>query len=169
LDEILRKYNISPNQYFFLSAIYSRTNVYRIHQEEVEELIERSFILQDDSGIYLTQKSEQIFSTKEEAQKLFNNIWGIYPKKTPNGRLLRPLSVDSQIGRAAFRKLKKHLTNFKTYKEILNALKSEINIRNRNRSLNYMQHINTWINQQGWETYIDENDTEEDGSVFDMG
>jgi len=169
MDEILNKYRISPNQYFFLSAIFNKTRQYRIHDDEVKELLQRSFFVSDSTGVYLTQKSEEIFNTREELQKLFKTIWDLYPKKSPNGRLLRPLSVDSQIGTTAFRKLKKHLINYKTYNEIINGLKSEINIRTRNRTLNYMQHINTWINKQEWESYVDENETEEDGSVFDIG
>ena len=109
MDEILNKYRISPNQYFFLSAIFNKTRQYRIHDDEVKELLQRSFFVSDSTGVYLTQKSEEIFNTREELQKLFKTIWDLYPKKSPNGRLLRPLSVDSQIGTTAFRKLKKHL------------------------------------------------------------
>jgi len=169
MDEILKQYDLSPNQYFFLSAIFNRTRPYKIHDDERAELRKLSFVVSDDTGIYLTAKSEEIFNTKEELQQLFKIIWDLYPKKTPNGRLLRPLSMDSQIGAKAFLKLKRHIGNYSTYKEIVNGLKSELNIRNRNRTLNYMQHINTWINQQGWESYVDENETEQDGSVFDLG
>lgn len=168
MDEALKKYDLSPNQYFFLSSIFYRTRPMKIHDDEVKELLQRSFFVRDATGIYLTDKSKTIFNGGKDLKELFTIIWDLYPKKTPNGRLLRPLSMDSQIGSKAFNKIKKHLSVHKTYKEILNGLKNELNIRDKNRSLNYMHHINTWINRQEWESYADENE-EEESNIFDMG
>jgi len=168
MKEILKKYNISPNQFYFLSAIFSNTNPYRIHRDEIKELINKGFLISDDSGMYLTDISHDIFGTDRELYKLFNEIWESYPKKTPNGRLLRPLSHDSQIGKKAFQKLKNNLKDVREFNKIIKALKSEINIRIRTNSLNYMKHINTWINQKAWEEYLGEDESEEE-SAIDIG
>lgn len=169
MKEILKKYELSPNQYFFLIAILHNEMPYRIHPSEIEDLRTRLFLLVDDEGFHCTSKTDVMFGTKNELEKVFAQIWNLYPKKTPNGRLLRPLSANSQIAIKAFQKLNKQLGNVKDYSQILKGLKNEINNRTKNRSLNYMQHINTWINQKTWESYIDEDESEGDSSVFNLG
>ena len=168
MKEILKKYGLSPNQYFFLIAMLHHESPYRIHPTEIEDLRTRLFLAVDDTGFYCTSKAQVIFGTQNELEQVFAQIWNLYPKKTPNGRLLRPLSANSQIAKKAFQKLNKQLGNVKDYSQILKGLKNEINSRTKNRSLNYMQHINTWINQKTWESYVDE-DESGDSSVFNLG
>lgn len=169
MREILNKYNLSPNQYYFLFAIFNRIPPFRIQLDEIEDLRKRNFINKDDSGTFLTSTSELIFGADRDLKKLFNEVWDLYPMKTPNGRLLRPLSLDSQIGKKAFLKLKNNLKDINNHKKIIKALKNEINTRARTGGLNYMKHINTWINQKAWEEYITENGSEEGSSVFNIG
>ena len=169
MREILKKYSLSPNQYYFLMAMFDKTAPFKIHKDEINELKARNFMVEDDSGMYLSDVSERIFNTTQELEKLFNEVWDLYPERTPNGRRLRPLSSDSQIGKKAYHKLKSNLKNYNNFKKIITGLKSEINIKTRTGSLNYMKHINTWINQKSWEEYMSEDESEEGSSVFNLG
>jgi len=169
MKEILRKYGLSPNQYFFLIALLGKEMPFKIHPDEINDLINRSFISMDTSSYYILPKVDLIFTSKNELEEVFTELWNLYPHKTPNGRLLRPSSANSQIAKKAFQKLNKQVGNSAEYVQLIKGLKNEINYRTKSRTLNYMQHINTWINQKTWESYVDEDESEEDSSVFDLG
>lgn len=172
MEEILIKNDLSPNQYFYLVALYTKIRPnYKIHPDEVRELFERSFLVKGElGGKSLSRMAKGIFATNDnELVDLFENIWNLYPRKTPNGRSLRPANFRTQIGRVAFKKMKKQLVDYNNYENIVKALKTEIARRSKTRGLNYMQHISTWINQRTWESYVDEEESDEDSSVFDLG
>ena len=173
MHEIIIKYNLSPNQYFFLRAMFYGQAPYKIHIDEMKELDERSFILMNDESTMLIKKGNDLFDKNEYIDKNFKEIWELYPSTTPNGRILKPKSLNTQIGRKAFNKLKKHLTNYNTVEQIKNSLRNELKQRAKSGGLNYMKHINTWINQEAWSEYVTSKTIDKPDAigetVFDVG
>lgn len=170
MKELLLRYDLSPNQYFFLMAVHENSIPFKIVPSEVEDLQRKNYFITDDSGLHLSGAAVSMFTKEDETEQLFKEIWTLYPIRTPNGRVLRPSKIDSQMAKKIFRKLRKELTNYNNYKNIINGLKNEINNRSKLKDgLNYMQRLDTWVNQKSWESFQEEEESEEDGSVFDIG
>lgn len=88
---------------------------------------------------------EKVYSI--EFQELINT----YPKKTPNSRRLHSNKED------CFKKYTKLVArNPKLHKEVIKAIKLELQERLTNKSLNFLRMLSTYINQNGWEEYLEE-------------
>jgi len=166
MDKFIRKYGLSPNQYYYLVSVHENTDPYKIHPDEIKELSEKGFLDVDDSGTNLTYKSKEIFGNKSDVKKLFEEIWNMYPARTPSGRALRPKSSESKIGIDIFKKISKHLANHNTYLDIKKGLRKELAYRLQTKKLEYMNNMKTWVNNRSWELYKDEDVQDAETSVL---
>ena len=100
--------------------------------------------------IFIRQKTKDLFEVKESG---FYKFWSIYPLKV-GSRVLRAKDYNSKEGLICKQKWDR-ITHKNPIKEaeIIKALELEIEIRRNSSSLQYMQQITTYLNQQTWEKY----------------
>lgn len=169
MEKLLKDYNLSPNQYFFLMAIHEKTIPFKITSDEIEDLRKRHYFVEDDSGLYLSGTAIKIFTKEDSTVELFEEIWNLYPSRTPNGRVLRSKDKNSQMASRIFTKLRKELTKYNNYKLIKNGLINYIKNKEKTNGLNFMQSLEVWVNQKTWESYQEEESNNDDSSVFTVG
>lgn len=80
----------------------------------------------------------------------FDKILQIYPKKTPNGRRLHS---DKEYCKKKYESMLAKEPNLE--EKITKAIKIELAERLMNRSMNFLRMLKTYINQRGWEEYLD--------------
>lgn len=100
--------------------------------------------------IFIRQKTKDLFEVKESG---FYKFWSIYPLKV-GSRVLRAKDYNSREGLICKQKWDR-ITHKNPVKEaeIIKALELEIEIKRNSNSLQYMQLITTYLNQQTWEKY----------------
>jgi hypothetical protein len=151
---------LEPNELVYLIGLYEyETNILINYgklpngkgAEIKASLIEKGWI---DSMYNVTSKFEEVFYTKD-SNALWLEFKAAYPRKCPDGRRLH-LNL-----KTAEKKYKRLITtNKQLHEEILTALNAEIRERRFQSSLNYMSNIATYINQENWNAYLDEDGNE---------
>jgi hypothetical protein len=73
-----------------------------------------------------------------------------------NVRILRAKDADARNNQKAKKAYHKVIgKNVAKHNKIVNCLKNELEFRKSNNSLEYMQMLQTWVNQHTWEQYED--------------
>jgi hypothetical protein len=166
--ENLVKEKITPNDYIILKLLFDKNydilkqlfdissfNSYLIGLEDrgylkllTEENVEWNIL---STQIALRQKTTDLFIVKQTG---FYKFWSIYPIKA-GSRVLKTGSVDSKEAIVCKQKWDR-ITHKNPLLEdqIIKGLEIELQIRKRSNSLEYMQLVTTWLNQQTWEKYV---------------
>lgn len=156
----LLHYNLTINQYLTLLKIDQIINDVEIpfttYQNDLDYLFENGFITQSNDAIYLTNKAQSLFP-KQSIN--FDELFNLYPAKTPNGRILRTSSKEGITGLTKdyennLKRYSKLAKNINIHNKILLATKTMINDHKNRNALDYLPKLETYLNQNGWEKYI---------------
>lgn len=154
---------LTPNQYVYLAVLYDQgykvANILaKISKEEKKLLITEDFIYEDLFGnIGMHDKTINIFKGEASTDSLFDELYKTFPRKVPDGkggfRVLRADSLDSKDAKTCKKKYLEIIKNdVSAHKKIINALGTEL--RARKNSMQYMNNLETWLNQRVYEKYI---------------
>jgi hypothetical protein len=159
----LTKWELNINEYLTILKIkYLNDDVsidlpYFSTEKTLESLVNKGLLEEDNGNMILTDKVDRIIK-KEKI--IFDDLFNLYPYKTPNGRPLR--SKNKEILGHVTRDYKilseKYLSKIKTedlHQSVLQATRLMINDLNRRGSLNYLPKFETFINQSSWEKFMD--------------
>lgn len=161
----LLKLNLNVNEFLTLIKIkYILDEVpfpFVTSQNFLDSLASKGFINVTDNGICITEKGNKVFiSTLGNITKVdFEAFYTKYPMKTPNGRRLRASVKNGTSYTKDFETCyKKYVTIVKSIDEHENIIKATETLLydyKRRGSTDYLQNMETFINQRTWEKYID--------------
>ena len=88
----------------------------------------------------------------------FSQMWAELLAHFPlrvQSRVLRARDVNAKANEKPRNRYEKYLDgNAGKHREVIKALKTELDIRKKDDSLKYMQQLTTWVNNHSWEKYI---------------
>jgi hypothetical protein len=170
--ENLIKEKITPNDYIILKLLFE--NQYSTLQKlfpVTSTLTDNLKILEYESylkmtvdeldwtkistQIFLRQKTIDLFIVKKSA---FLTWWNMYPTKVGIGnnvRVLKTFDADTNLGRKCKQKFDR-ITNNDPIKEnqLIKGLEIELEIKKKSNSMQYMQLVDVWLNQETYQKYI---------------
>jgi hypothetical protein len=126
----------------------------------INSLVEKGYLeYLKPNVIALTAKGMEVVKPKEEVN--FDDLFLLYPAKTPNGRILRTRNkeIGGRLTREyKFLKDKYSLRVFdqELHQKVLLATKNMLSQRQRAGDLDYLQQLEVYINRNGWERYMDQ-------------
>ena len=167
--EILKQTKMSADDFLYLYLLYRKEYEY-IPNLNLKPNLDR---LQTDGYIKLGETFDQHFIRQEfidlfssDFDQMFAELIGTYPiKVTTSNRGIRVLHAKDPNATTNLKcKLRyKKIVGGKLYKHkhIMKCLDNQLRIERDN--LQYLQNLETWINNHTWEKYenLDENDTGE--------
>ena len=167
--DYLEEMGMDLNQYLSLMKLYiyqeeKEILPINVHEEDIKFLTSNEYIVEKGEEVFLTVKGMNIFEANED---LFEEFFNLYPHRVPDGvggyRALGTKSPDTTFG-AKMRKKWHNITkgNAQVQKDMIKALRYELNYRKRSGSLAYMQGMEVWFNKATWEKYIDSANEEDD-------
>ena len=123
-------------------------------------LLEEGYLIKEEDKISLGPKGIEVFQGKENLFEEFNKT---FPHKVPTGTGYRPVStldVESASARTT-KAIWDRIIKNKPYlqRTIIDNLKRELESRNRDGSIGFLQGIDTWLRQATWEKWEDIPDT----------
>jgi len=153
---------LTPNQYVYLALLYSQGDIVakmlvNLADEEYKYLLEQDYITYDNKKrVQILAKGDRLFHPQEEEDDLFSEFYKAFPRKVPDGkggiRVLRAENLDSKDAETCRRKYNNIVKgDKKLHKKILGALKTELRIKKN--SLQFMNNLETWLNQRVYEKY----------------
>lgn len=174
--EALIKHNISVSQYLFCIALLNNesllyreyaSNIKDLSTTELEDLVGKGWIDVTDadkalafSNLEVSSKFKKAFAIDSEDS--FSEFWELYPKRTPNGRILK-----SNRRKMEEKYLKLIRSNPGLHDTILSSLRKEVVHRTRYDQVNFWPMMDTWLNNRRWEDYSEEsNEQQDNGSSF---
>jgi len=154
---------LTANQFVYLAVLYDQgykvANILaKLNRQEKEYLISEDYIYEDLFGnIGMHDKSIKLFAGNEDFDTLFEELYKAFPRKVPDGgggfRVLRADSLDSKDAKTCKKKYFDIIKgDVKLHKRILQALETEK--RARKTSMQFMNNLETWLNQRVYEKYI---------------
>lgn len=152
---------LSANQYMHLAFLYHNLPVKLVtmNQQELDNLLENDYLCRGFTGLELTDKGRSLFETSNNfIETAFKELYDLYPRQVPDGRggyrVLRAKGLDSEDAKICKRKYEGIIRpDKKLHVKVMKGLRNELLMR-RN-SMTYMQNMQTWLNQKGWEKYMD--------------
>lgn len=166
----LSKLNLTINEWLTLLKIDLIDNQSDIPftstTKTLDSLVEKDLISIDKNTgqISLTADGLEILHPEEEKVN-FDDLFNLYPVKTPNGRYLR--IKNKTIGDKLTKEYKflrdKYLMrvhDYKRHEQIIKATKVMLEDKKHTNSLDYLPQLEVYINKENWERYI-----REDGEV----
>jgi len=159
----LTRWELNINEYLTLLKIEEKDNFdipFNSSREIINELVRKNLIQfnDDNSVVYLTNKALKIVG-KEEVN--FDELFDLYPYKTPTGRILRTKNKE-QLGKLTrdykllSEKYLRKIKNVELHNTIIRATELMLKDYKRRGSLEYLKKLETYINQNGWEPYVDQ-------------
>jgi hypothetical protein len=149
----IKRLKLTINEY--LTLLHTNNIIeYNWLDKDIDSLVEKEFLKKLSKQVILSEKAINYF----ESSELFNKFYHIFPHKVP-GRFgeERPLRTESSNTSSALVTkglFKKKIRGNKNLQEhIINVLSAEIDWRQNNNSLQYMNNIDTWLRQHNWEKY----------------
>ncbi len=170
--ELVLKNGLSINEYLVLYDIahqYSISNLLDSVVPTVASLERKGFVKISGDKLFLRQKSEQIFSFKDD---LFVQWLKAYPVKVKNRfggkRALSPSSPNTILGRKLRQKWKKIFkSDVKAQKHAIAVLEADIAARTKSGELEYMVEAVRWLNEGYHEKYSFLLDEQEENNYTD--
>lgn len=160
LKQLLRL-DLNINEWLTIYKIYENSNgndiPFYTTNNSLGSLEDKGYIQTIEGIIYLKNKAVNLF---EEDVINFDQLWDIYPDKTPSGRVLRAknkefLGALSKDYKILSKKYNSAVKNLSTHKKIIECTKNMISYHKNNGSSDYLLKLETYINQRGWERYVD--------------
>jgi hypothetical protein len=161
--ETLKDFGISANDYLYLYLLSNKC--YEVIVElnldvELEDLQTKGLIKIGEELQSHTVRDKFINYNRLPEDQMWSELLSYFPLKVSGNRgevrVLRSKDAESANNSQAKKKYLAYLKGSTLrHKEVVDALKNELDIRNKSNSLFYMQMLNTWVNQRTWEKYID--------------
>jgi hypothetical protein len=170
--ENLIKEKITPNDYIILKLLFENqystlqklfpvtstlTNNLKILEYEsyLKMTVDELDWTKISTQIFLRQKTIDLFIVKKSA---FLTWWNMYPTKVGIGnniRVLKTFDADTNLGRKCKQKFDR-ITNNDPIKEnqLIKGLEIELEIKKKSNSMQYMQLVDVWLNQETYQKYI---------------
>lgn len=155
----LAKLDLTINEYLTILKVTDVNLPFRSDPKSIEGLRGKGWCEADDETIQLNQKAKQITDKYNRDLINFEEVFYLYPAKA-EGRALR--AVKSKAGNKYtmnYLKLKnKYLRickNQEEHEEIIKNLKKMIASHKDNDKMKYLPNLETTLNNQKWEEYID--------------
>lgn len=154
--------NLTPNQYLWLYIKFFNLEEIRsffgISEEETQDLENKGFIKQEEgSEIYTLRTNAIELFQEDDLNTKFLEFYGAFPIKVPgrNGdyRVLRAKDHNSKLAQDIKTKYIKLIKKPGMHQIIMQGLLNQLKVQKN--SLQYLQNIDTWINQRTWEKFID--------------
>ena len=140
-------------EFFILSLIYSDKNIedYIDTTNVLDQLANNLWIKKTENGWKLRSKAKKYFE-QHNPDVNFDEFWDVFPTTTPSGRILR---ASSKVWRNAPTRdyevcKKKYLSKVKDV-ESHNKIISIIKARVESKDYEYMNNMETYINQSKWQ------------------
>ena len=159
---LLAREKLTINQYLTLFKINQlikdeKPINFIVLQSDLNELEENNFLKKENNELYLTKKSNKLFSKEEDID--FEEFFNLYPPKTPNGRVLRAASKEGLRGITKdyennYKRYIKQINDEETHNKVLEATKNMINDHVNRHAMDYLPKLETYINQNGWDKYL---------------
>lgn len=131
-------------------------------EAHLQSLISKDFLVVDGDSLKFTTKGEKVFKTASAniSESDFDKLFDMYPYKTPGGRILRSKSkiIMGKIGRdyeTLFKKYTSVIKNLDDHDMVLNATKNMIYDAKRRGASEFLNKMEVYINQRGWEKFMD--------------
>ena len=145
---------LTVNTYLALMMLKYGNIGYKISENDLQELFSKGWIESATIESDLSPKAKRYFTSTE----LFEEFYTTFPHTVPvdfkEPRPLRTVSTTTNAAKATqIRWLKRVKGNIELQKKIIQILKAEINWREINDTLKYMNNIDTWLNNYTWEKY----------------
>jgi hypothetical protein len=169
--ETLIKKSLTLNQYAILYLLYTKnyntlSNLIKDgkgYEKDVQNLINRRYLLSDlryddiSKTFFDKKKTKEIFSVDDS---LFWEFFSTYPIKVPgrNGgtRKLRSTGIDALETKNLKKKYESIVKDRNSvHKHIMRCLEAELLIRKKENTLQYMQGMSVYLNQNSWTRYED--------------
>lgn len=130
-------------------------------------LLDDGYLIKEEDKILLGPKGIEVFQGTEN---LFEEFYKTFPHKVPTGTGYRPVStldVESASARTT-KAIWDRIIKNKPYlqRTIIDNLKRELDSRNRDGSIGFLQGIDTWLRQATWEKWEDIPDTKRTSSNY---
>lgn len=152
LQEVYNIKNITVTEYIYLYLLYTNTRqslsyintLGEIDFRKLEELFYIKFNYNTYTGV-LREEGKRLFRVSKD---LFIEFYNLFPQKTPKGRQLRTLALNTNIGRDAANKFKAAFKNSPIDAvRALEALRKEVDYRTATDQLEFMTGIVKWIEE----------------------
>lgn len=131
-------------------------------EAHLQSLVTKGFLMVDGESLKFTSKGEKVFKEAGAAisESDFDTLFELYPYKTPGGRILKSKSkiVMGKVSRdyeTLFRKYTSVIKNLTDHEQVVQATKSMIYDAKRRGASEFLSKMEVYINQRGWEKFID--------------
>ncbi len=131
-------------------------------EAHLQSLITKGFLMVDGESLKFTSKGEKVFKEASTAlsESDFDVLFELYPHKTPSGRILRSKGkiVMGKLSRdyeTLFRKYTSVIKNLSDHEQVVNATKNMVYDAKRRGASEFLSKMEVYINQRGWEKFID--------------
>jgi len=119
-------------------------------------------IIGESLDFVLRQDAIDMFEGREVLEKQFDEFFEAFPIKTPDGRMLRAATKNSENYKRARNKYIAKVKKAKDHEFVMKVLRARV----ESGDIKYMNNIETYINQKRWEIdaskYLTEDPTEDD-------
>lgn len=165
----LLRLNLNINEYLTLLKIYNILNdeeVIPFNSDDLSKqtLKEKKYIIENkDGSIELSKDGIALFEIDKD---LFQELFDIYPYRTPNGRILRSKTrkfggKDTLMYAKTSKKYNLLIRNKSEHELVIKNTKSLIDNYKRRNSLNYLPELTVYVNQKRWELIDTEEETKQ--------
>lgn len=127
----------------------------------LKSLVDKGFLEVDGNGLKFSGKGLKVFKDAGVAvsKKDFEEFYLLYPMKTPGGRKLRSgVSIGNKTTRdfdLCYQKYLKSVKSLSEHDNVIQATKNCLMDYRRRGASEFLQNIETFINQRTWEKYAD--------------
>jgi hypothetical protein len=156
----LIKWGLNINEYLTLLKISGTCEFdvpFESSESVINSLVEKGYLILIEDRIIFTEKANKIFSKNAIN---FDELFELYPHKTPSGRVLRAKNKE-QLGKITrdykllSEKYLRKVTKKEVHDLVIQATKIMLASYKKRGALDYLKKLETYINQSGWEPYID--------------
>jgi hypothetical protein len=128
--------------------------------EDLKILFEKGYLLNYSEEL----RVQDLIVSRKEIGKLFGydeslfwEIFGTYPIKVSNGsggtRALRPTTHKSALTKKMKKKYEKKVKTKAVHEHIMRCLQAELWMRRKSNTLQFMQQLDVYLNQESWYNY----------------
>lgn len=131
-------------------------------EAHLQSLIAKGFLMIDGESLKFTPKGEKVF--KEAGTNItegdFDKLFELYPHKTPSGRILRSknkviMGKVSKDYETLYRKYTSVIKNLDDHEAVINATRNMVYDAKRRGASEFLSKMEVYVNQRGWEKFID--------------
>jgi len=162
--DILKKLGISADEYLYLYLSCKKANDTLVDldlkvdlQIDLEKLQTKGYLKIGES--HHTIRKEFLDLIESPFSSMWSELLSYFPLKvrTKDGsiRVLRAHDPDAKTNEKPRIKYEKYIKgDASKHAQVIEALKTELEIRKKGDNLGYMQQLSTWVNNHTWEKYI---------------